>query len=104
MLGTNHSDVATYYNNLSRLVRAAGKLEEAEPLQRRAVEIGEQVLGPNSPDLATWVNNLGRLLMARKKLEEAEKVQERAVTIAENVYGPHHAQSTALSFGRCSES
>lgn len=47
----------------NRLVRAAGKLEEAEPLQRRAVEIGEQVLGPNSPDLATWVNNLGRLLM-----------------------------------------
>lgn len=45
------------------MVRAAGKLEEAEPLQRRAVEIGEQVLGANSPDLATWVNNLGRLLM-----------------------------------------
>ena len=48
-----------------RLVRAAGKLEEAEPLQRRAVEIGEKVLGSNSPDLATWVNNLGRLLMVR---------------------------------------
>lgn len=51
----------------NRLVRAAGKLEEAEPLQRRAVEIGEEVLGPNSPDLATWVNNLGRLLMVRRE-------------------------------------
>lgn len=53
---------------VNRLVRAAGKLEEAEPLQRRAVEIGEKVLGPNSPDLATWVNNLGRLLMVRYRV------------------------------------
>ena len=62
--------VADPYDTRNRLVRAAGKLEEAEPLQRRAVEIGEQVLGPNSPDLATWVNNLGRLLMVGGKFRE----------------------------------
>ena len=63
---------------LPRLVRAAGKLEEAEPLQRRAVEIGEKVLGSNSPDLATWVNNLGRLLMVRGRGTDRVQQQKRS--------------------------
>lgn len=40
------------------LLLSLGKLDEAEPLYRKAVEIGETVLGPDHPDLATWLNNL----------------------------------------------
>lgn len=40
------------------LLLSPGKLDEAEPLYRKAVEIGETVLGPDHPDLATWLNNL----------------------------------------------
>ena len=49
-------------NNLANLLRETGRYEEAEPLYRRAIEIGEKVLGAEHPDLATRLNNLALLL------------------------------------------
>ena len=37
-------------------------MTEAEPLYRRAIEIGEKVLGKDHPDVATSYNNLAMLL------------------------------------------
>lgn len=68
----------------------AGKLDEAEPLYRKAVEIGESVLGPEHPDLATWLNNLATLVRDRGNLETAEPLQRRALSIGEKVLGPAH--------------
>ena len=39
-----------------------GKLDEADPLYLRVIEIGEKTLGPNHPDLATRLNNRAGLL------------------------------------------
>ena len=39
-----------------------GKLDEADPLYLRAIEIDEKTLGPNHPDLATRLNNRAGLL------------------------------------------
>lgn len=68
----------------------AGKLDEAEPLYRKAVEIGESVLGPDHPDLATWLNNLATLVRDRGDLDAAEPLQRRALSIGEKVLGPAH--------------
>lgn len=67
-----------------------GKLDEAEPLYRKAVEIGDAVLGPQHPDLATWLNNLATLVRDRGDPEAAEPLQRRAVAIGERVLGPSH--------------
>lgn len=67
-----------------------GKLDEAEPLYRKAVEIGDAVLGPQHPDLATWLNNLATLVRDRGDPDAAEPLQRRAVSIGERVLGPSH--------------
>lgn len=72
------------------LLARAGKLDEAEPLYRKAVEIGEAVLGPDHPDLATWLNNLATLVKDRGDPAGAEPLQRRAVAIGERVLGPAH--------------
>ena len=47
-----------------------GKYDEAEPLFRRAIDIGEKTLGPEHPNLATGLNNLARLLRAQVRNEQ----------------------------------
>ena len=47
---------------LGLLLKTKGLYSEAEPLQRRALEIGEKVLGPEHPDVAIHLNNLAQLL------------------------------------------
>ena len=39
-----------------------GKYDEAQPLYRKAIEIGEKTLGKDHPDVATRYNNLADLL------------------------------------------
>ena len=41
-------------------VSSKSKLDEAEPLQRSALAIGERMLGTNHSDVATYYNNLSR--------------------------------------------
>ena len=43
-----HPELAKYLNNLANLLGDTGRYEEAEPLYRRAIEIGEKVLGAKS--------------------------------------------------------
>jgi len=63
------------------LLRATNRLEEAEPLYRRALAIDEQSYGPNHPAVATVLNNLAELLGATNRLEEAEPLYRRALRI-----------------------
>jgi hypothetical protein len=42
-----------------------GKYDEAEPLQRRALDIKERVLGERHPGTAVSLGNLAGLLMAQ---------------------------------------
>src|SRR5215471_1272853 len=50
--GKYHPTVATRYNNLAVLLQKQGKSDQAEPLHRRAIEIGEKVLGKDHPTVA----------------------------------------------------
>jgi hypothetical protein len=47
--------------NLASLLKAQGKLSEAEPLSRRALEAQERTLGPEHPSTLVSVNNLAWL-------------------------------------------
>jgi hypothetical protein len=62
-------------------LRATNRLDEAEPLFRRALAIDERSFGPDHPTVAIDLNNLALLLEATNRLVEAEPVYRRAVQI-----------------------
>ncbi|MGH8521729.1 MAG: tetratricopeptide repeat protein, partial [Gammaproteobacteria bacterium] len=85
-----HPEVATDLNNLAQLLQDTHRLEEAEPLMRRALAILEKILGAEHPSVATALNNLATLLQNTYRLEEAEPLMRRALAIDEQSYGPEH--------------
>ena len=58
MLGPDHPDTAESYNNVSHNLFVQGRVEEAEPYLRKAVEIIERMLGPEHPSSKLYRGNL----------------------------------------------
>ncbi len=54
-------NVATALNNLAELLKATNRLDEAEGMYKRAVEIFEKSLGAEHPDTVTVRENLDGL-------------------------------------------
>ncbi|MFI0403314.1 MAG: tetratricopeptide repeat protein [Cyanobium sp.] len=73
--------MAIRLNNLAGLLKATNRLEELEPLMRRALAIDEASYGSNHPDVARDLNNLAQLLQATNRLAEAEPLMRRMVEI-----------------------
>ena len=67
-------------NNIAGLLRYQGKLAEAEPHQRRALQISEIVSGDSSKT-ATYLGNLAQLLQTQARHAEAEPLLVRALKI-----------------------
>jgi hypothetical protein len=72
------------------LFRAQGKLAEAEPLHRRALEAQERTLGADHADTLFSVNHLALLFCAQGELAEAESMCHRALEAWERTLGPSH--------------
>ena len=83
-------------NNMGSLLREQGKLEEAEPFYRLALEGWERTLGRDHPSTLTSVKNLGVLLQSQGKLTEAEPFYRRALEGQERTLGVDHP-STRLT-------
>ena len=81
VLGPNHIDVATSYNNLGVVYKAMGELEQAKDYHQRALEIFINVLGPNHIKVATSYNNLGLVYESMGELEQAKDYFQRAIEI-----------------------
>ena len=79
-----------YLDAHATLLQTMGQYDEAEPLFRRALAIGEKTLGPNHPDVATWLSNLASLLYAQGNYLDAEPLYRRALAIGEKTLGPDH--------------
>ncbi|WP_390842559.1 MULTISPECIES: tetratricopeptide repeat protein [Nostoc] len=58
LLGEEHPDVATSYNNLALLYYSQGRYSEAEPLFQKVLEIAELCLGVNHPNIITFRKHL----------------------------------------------
>ena len=82
--------VAAASNNLARLLHDTSRLEEAEPLLRRALEIDEGAYGERHPTVAILLNNLAMLLRDTNRHEEAESLLRRALEIDAVAYGERH--------------
>ena len=77
-------------NNLASLLGDTNRIEEAEPLMRRALEIDEAVLGEQHPNVAIHLNNLAQVLKGTNRIEEAEPLMRRALEIDVAVLGEQH--------------
>ncbi len=81
---------ANELNQRAMKLQQAGKLAEAIPLARRALELREQALGPTHPDVATSLSGLAGLLLFTADYAEGKRLYERALTIYEQALGPTH--------------
>ena len=65
-----------------------GKVDEAIPLAKRALEIRERLLPPNDPLVLTALGNLGDLYNAKGDYNGAKKSFERLLPMQEQQFGP----------------
>ena len=77
-------------NNLGSLLQAQGKLDEAEPLLREALDARRTTLGDQHPNTLASINNLGGLLMDQGKLKEAEALGREALEAMRATLGDRH--------------
>jgi ankyrin repeat protein/tetratricopeptide (TPR) repeat protein len=86
------SDTHTFNNlNLLALVlRDQRKYQEAEEMNRQALEGREKLLGPNHPDTLASIDNLAGVLQYQGMYEEAEAMNRRALAGREKLLGREH--------------
>ena len=96
LLGEAHPDVATSLNNLAALYRSQGRYEEAEPLYRDALAMGQRLLGEAHPDVASSLFNLGALRYNQGRYSEALALLLQARPIYLSQLGPDHPNTQAL--------
>lgn len=95
LLGENHPDTATSYNNLGSSYWELGRREKSLEYQEKALEIREKTLGDNHPDTATSYNNVGRIYEDFGDNKEGLKYLEKALEIRKNVFGENHPETAA---------
>lgn len=71
-------------------MQSQGRMEEAEPLKRGALHLGEQICGRDHPSVGIDMSNLALLLMRTHRQEEAESLLRQALMIHEQSFGPSH--------------
>ncbi len=81
---------ASASNGLARLLWRTDRLEEAEPLLRRALETAEAAYGKRHPAVAACLGNLAVLLHDTGRPGEAGPLLLRALEIAEAAFGKRH--------------
>jgi non-specific serine/threonine protein kinase/serine/threonine-protein kinase len=71
VLGEEHPDTLLSISNMGVLLRAQGKLDQAEPYYREALEKRRRVLGEEHPDTLASVSSMVRLNVDQSKPREA---------------------------------
>ncbi|XP_044174571.1 uncharacterized protein LOC122958129, partial [Acropora millepora] len=90
LLGPEHPDVASSYNNLANVLHEQGDLKHAKEYHERALAIMQQTLGPQHPHVATSYNNLAIVLSDQGDLKKAKEYHERALAIRQQTVGPQN--------------
>jgi hypothetical protein len=72
-----------------------GKLDEAEPLAREALEASRQMRGERHVRTLDSMETLARLLNEKGKLKEAEPLYRDVLEGRREVLGPRHPETLA---------
>jgi tetratricopeptide (TPR) repeat protein len=87
----NESAIALVTGDLAQIAQLDGRMDEAEKLYRRSLELAEKARGENHTDTAHALNNLGVFLKDTDRPHEAEPLMRRAVRIRERSLGPSNS-------------
>ncbi|CAM9732612.1 unnamed protein product [Ectocarpus sp. 4 AP-2014] len=90
VLGMDHLDVAITLHKFGVCASMVGRMEQAEELFRRALEIREVKLGVDHPDVAFTLHEFGACASEAGRMEEAEELLRRALAIREERLGVAH--------------
>jgi len=102
ILGEDHPDTATCYDNVADNLDDQGKYGEAGPLYQKALDIRRKVLGEDHPDTAQSYNNVADNLNDEGKYVETGPLYQRALDIRRKVLGEDHLD-TAFSYNNVAE-
>ncbi|MFU8828675.1 MAG: tetratricopeptide repeat protein, partial [Phycisphaerales bacterium] len=94
VLGDEHPDTLNSINNMGSLLNAQGKLAEADPYSREALDGFRRVLGNEHPNTLLSMYNLGKTLVALQKWDEAQALCLECHERNEKRYGPDHKETT----------
>ncbi len=70
-----------FFSSSAHLLMDTNRMDDAESLLRRALEISEHSFGNNHPDVARALKPLAKLLRDTNRLAEAERLLRRALDI-----------------------
>jgi len=96
VLGKEHPDTATTYNNIALIYNDQGLYDKALEYYKKDLDISEKVLGKEHPDTATTYNNIALVYNAKGLYDKALEYYKKAKGIYEKVWGKEHP-STATT-------
>ncbi|MFZ0848824.1 MAG: CHAT domain-containing tetratricopeptide repeat protein [Hyphomicrobiaceae bacterium] len=88
-VSAQQQDIATLTRQIEQMV-TEGRVTEALPIARRAIDLMERERGPNDLELANAMNALALLHMQLGQYADAEPLYKRALSIREKVLGNEH--------------
>jgi tetratricopeptide (TPR) repeat protein len=95
VLGEDHADTASSYNNVAYNLNAQGQYAQAQPLYQKALEIRRKVLGEDHPDTAQSYNNVAYNLDSQGRYAQAQPLYQKALDIWRKVLGEEHPDTAA---------
>ena len=90
VLGAEHPDTATTYNNIAGVYDSQGDYPKALEWYNKALAISEKVLGAEHPDTATIYNNIAFVYSRQGDYPKALEWYQKAVAIYELNLGSEH--------------
>jgi len=90
VLGREHPDTATTYNNIAGVYKSQGEYGKALEWFQKALQICEKVLGREHPDTATTYNNIALVYNSQGEYGKALEWYRKALLISEKVLGMEH--------------
>jgi len=97
VLGKEHPDTATTYNNMATAYQAQGEYECALEYYGKALNIRKKVLGKEHPDTAAIYNNMAGVYQVQYDYKCALEYYVKALNIAEKILGKEHP-NTATTY------
>lgn len=82
-LGAEHPDTLESMDTLAGVLANQDRLDEAERLARRSLDIHRRVMGPDHPESVAAMDALARILREQGRLAEAEPINVEAVQTCE---------------------
>ena len=79
ILGDEHQQAQTAMNNLAIIYSRMGKPDQAEPLYREMLEIGERTMGALHPEQLAGVVNFGSFLLQNGRYDKSIQVSTEAI-------------------------